>query len=346
MADIICGNTENGNDLTKEQLKRAVEQFGMPGSPEQIGIDDYFEFECQQCGACCMHRNDIILNAFDIYNASKYLGIETRDFITNYTIRYLGANSKIPIIVLKSEEKNGFCPFLKFDYAGCGAFKCSINPAKPGACSSHPIGLMSSCDIADNGDVNSIKTSFIKVDQCPQSKTGKMQRVKDWMKGYLDHKDESLKAHEMSIVTNSIINWREFFLITGVFTVSAARHGVKKVGDDMMTQAFNVLASLLIEFGYANFDTDKDFCLQCDENSEILKTQFTELNDKLLPSMKEVFYETCGITIEDAMKQADKEDIDKVIARIGVKCTYQGMSMSEHDDSNNSKEEDDDGSSS
>lgn len=318
-------------DMTQDTLDEAAKHLNIPGKPELMDINDLFEFECQQCGACCMGRTDIILNAYDIYTGAKHLGITPTDFIQKYTIRSLGGQSRIPMITLKCDDKTNMCPFLEFDYIGAGAFKCGIHTAKPGACRSHPIGLMSQCDIGDDGKTKSIKTNFIKVDQCEQSKTGKMQRVGDWMQYYQDHRENILAAHEMSIMSNSILNWREFNLMTTVFTMASERNG-KKSGSDMMTQAFNLMAGLLIEYGYAHFDTEKDFSVQCDENRTFLEERFREIADSLLPAMREVFNGTCGMTIEEAMTKADKDGLDQTIIALGTKCTYHGVSMDDEDD--------------
>ena len=29
-----------------------------------VGLDDIFKFHCDQCGKCCIHREDIILSPF------------------------------------------------------------------------------------------------------------------------------------------------------------------------------------------------------------------------------------------------------------------------------------------
>lgn len=335
MSDLLTttdGEPKDGG-LSQEQLKKAAEELNMPGEPEFIGIDDEFEFECQQCGSCCMHRSDIILNAFDIYNAAKYLGIDPTEFLKTYTDRILGAQSKIPMVVLKTDPDSGFCPFLKFDYIDDGKFKCTINPAKPGACRSHPIGLLSECNVEDM-DSSAIKTSFIKVEQCPQSKTGKMQKVRDWMEYYLDHQDESLMAHKMTIMTTSVINWREFFLMTGVFAAGAQLHGKIDVRNDMMCQAFSMMASMLIQYGYANFEIDKDFEIQCEENRLFLSEKFKEIADDLIPAMREVFKGTCGVSTKDALEEADKTSLEDVITRLGALCKYQGVPLdnSEYND--------------
>ena len=41
-----------------------------------IGVDEPFKFNCDMCGKCCIHREDILLNAKDIYHMAKELQME------------------------------------------------------------------------------------------------------------------------------------------------------------------------------------------------------------------------------------------------------------------------------
>ena len=127
----------NNNEEKLKLLKEAIGSNDL----EFIGIDDSFGFECKQCGKCCMNREDIILNPFDVYNGAKHLGIDVFEFIKKYTYSTLGGQSKIPMLLLKTLS-NGFCPLLKFDIKDGGKFKCIIHDAKPNACANHPIGVI------------------------------------------------------------------------------------------------------------------------------------------------------------------------------------------------------------
>lgn len=39
----------------------------------KIGIDEPFQFNCIQCGKCCINREDILLTPRDLYNLGKEL---------------------------------------------------------------------------------------------------------------------------------------------------------------------------------------------------------------------------------------------------------------------------------
>ena len=34
-------------------------------------LDDTFQFQCDQCGKCCINREDILMSPLDMYNAAK-----------------------------------------------------------------------------------------------------------------------------------------------------------------------------------------------------------------------------------------------------------------------------------
>ena len=87
------------------------------------------------------------------------------------------------MLLLKSDDETGFCPFLKFDVKSGGKFKCNIHAAKPGACANHPIGVVT----ARKTDSDVEEFTFIKVDQCENSKCDNDVLVKDWVKPYLDN---------------------------------------------------------------------------------------------------------------------------------------------------------------
>ena len=84
------------------------------------------------------------------------------------------------MIILKP-EKDGFCPFLKFDNANGCKFLCSINDTKPAVCANHPIGTARAQDR---------KMHFFKVPQCPNSTSEETHVLKDWVHDYIEHEKE------------------------------------------------------------------------------------------------------------------------------------------------------------
>ena len=66
-----------------------------------VGVDEPFKFHCDMCGKCCINREDILLNAKDIYNMSKELQMEPVDMFKKYCETYIGESSRIPIVRIK-----------------------------------------------------------------------------------------------------------------------------------------------------------------------------------------------------------------------------------------------------
>lgn len=60
------------------RLKEIVDNFDQM----KIGLDEPFKFHCTMCGKCCIDREDILLTPRDIYNMSKELGLNPRDFLS------------------------------------------------------------------------------------------------------------------------------------------------------------------------------------------------------------------------------------------------------------------------
>lgn len=112
-----------------QRLKHIVDNF----DKMKIGPDEPFKFHCTQCGKCCIDREDILLNPFDLYRASKELKMTPDKFVEQYCETYLGQDSKMPIVRLRPRGSIKRCPLLKDR-------KCSIHNVKPTVCAMFPIG--------------------------------------------------------------------------------------------------------------------------------------------------------------------------------------------------------------
>ena len=287
-------------DDKNEMLKAIKETIG-DRSAQIIDIHDTFKFKCQQCGQCCMNRHDIIVNPFDVYNGAKYLGITPEEFIITYLDAELGSKSKIPILLLKSDEETGFCPFLKFDVKGGGKFKCSIHAAKPGACANHPIGVVTACKTDSDHDE---EFTFIKVDQCENSKCDNDVLVKDWVQPYIDNVEDIRLAHKIQTYITNFFLPSDFFQLS-MFVLHAADAnvgvgaGIKSdEAKERLRDAIQTVFTNTIGFGYVNYDTSKPFAEQAIKNLETLK-DFYEVMKELFELMKM----SCGIKEGDSIQE-------------------------------------------
>ena len=60
-----------------DQRQEIVENF----EKFSIGLDDMFAFKCRSCGKCCRNREDMLLNARDVYNIATALGLTHRQVL-------------------------------------------------------------------------------------------------------------------------------------------------------------------------------------------------------------------------------------------------------------------------
>ena len=82
------------------------------------------EIDCRQCAECCRVA-DVELQERDVEKLARFLGIETKTFLEQYT-----ALDEDDDLILKRTEKTG-CVFLDGN-------DCSVYEARPGTCERFP----------------------------------------------------------------------------------------------------------------------------------------------------------------------------------------------------------------
>lgn len=299
--------TETNESLDSQQAElKALRECTNDENLEIVGLDDTFDFECQQCGRCCVGRGDIIINPYDVYVGAKYLGISCEEFICKYTTPDYGRESRIPMVLLASDEKTGYCPLLKYDVKDGGKFKCLVHEAKPGACRNHPIGIVrSSAREKMNELATPDKLSFVKVTQCDNSKGHKTQIVRDWVQKSLDTAEETSYAHLMQTYVENFFPAKLFdFMI-----VVMALHEVKAPKNDIsfIKESQSKIANLKAEFFtayvsslYMHYDTNRPFIEQAKENMKMLSG--------LLKETQYMLYQLC-VTMPDDLKEMTKKKL-------------------------------------
>lgn len=95
----------------------------------QMQETDIFSFKCDGCGKCCYSTSDIVLTPYDLFYMASELKVIVEDVINRYCTRYVGSDSKIPIVAIGS----GRCPFLT-------ERGCRLNSARPVICKLYPLG--------------------------------------------------------------------------------------------------------------------------------------------------------------------------------------------------------------
>lgn len=220
----------------------------------KIGVDDTFKFHCRQCGKCCIHREDILLNPKDVYNLSKELGMTPDEMCKQYCEVYIGSDSRVPIVRILPRGSVKRCPLLKDR-------KCSVHKSKPTVCAMYPIGRSLMVDQASVG-----QTKF-KVEDTIFIFTGgecgddtETHTVREW-----------LTEFGIPIEDEFFIKWQNLIMELGM----TFRKMEKMVGPDTMQMVWNAGVAAL----YLHYDTKKDFLPQFDENAE----KYLELMHTVFP---------------------------------------------------------------
>lgn len=153
----------NDNELIKqyEELK--------------IGIDEPFKFHCTMCGKCCLHREDILLNAQDLFQIARKFQVKPQEILDRYCEFYIGHDSRLPVVRVRSLGNVKRCVFLKNR-------KCSIHDVKPTVCALFPIGraikLESNKDISNTTDI--LETGYIFTNpECGDDT--ELHTVREWL---------------------------------------------------------------------------------------------------------------------------------------------------------------------
>ena len=223
-----------------------------------VGVDEPFKFHCDMCGKCCINREDILLNAKDIYNMSKELQMEPVDMFKKYCETYIGESSRIPIVRIKPRGSIKRCPLMK-------EHKCSVHKAKPTVCAMFPIGRCIKMDASNqNVEINTSDIRYIFTDPgCGDN--SETHTVREWL-------------GEFGIPLED-----EFFLAWNrmISELGAIFHkGEKVLSEECMMAAWNLTFVKI----YLDYDMTKEFLPQFKENAEevlaVMRTMPTKKDKK------------------------------------------------------------------
>ncbi len=156
--------------LDDKALAKIEEQFG--GIDRFIKGGDKLKFTCDRSGRCCKNRfdNPIILSPYDTYRIQQHLQIDFEEFTTNYAENILGAESQLPLMLLKfpwiGKNKNE-CVFI-------GSSGCRIYDNRPLVCRMYPVGRIT------DREMNSYYFIPETADYCQFGK-GREYTIEDWL---------------------------------------------------------------------------------------------------------------------------------------------------------------------
>lgn len=220
----------------------------------KIGIDEPFKFHCTLCGECCIHQEDILLNAMDLFRIAKKLNLTPHEIAVKYCETYIGPDSRIPIIRLNPQGPKNCCPLLK----GC---KCMVHDSKPTVCTMFPIGRYMEADasellLSNSGNMKTRKTEYLYVNpKCGDD--AETHTVREWLNRFgIPLEDPFFLKWNQSIMEFSSIFQRI----------------EKKLSKESMKQIWAASFMSL----YFNYDVHKDFFPQFASNTaklmEVVRT--------------------------------------------------------------------------
>lgn len=231
-----------------EILKNIITNFG----GRQIGMDEEFKFHCTECGKCCTNREDILLNARDIYNMSRELGISTEELFRRHCETYVGDDSRIPIVRIKPKGSVKRCPLLKDR-------RCSVHKAKPSVCAMFPIGRFLQVGDAEGNirdvTVDDVQYIFTKPDCGDDAES---HTVREW-----------LGAFGIPLQDEFYIMWQKIIVETSM----TYRKLEMRVSPHVMQLAWQACFMEL----YLNYDTGEEFMPQFTDNVQSFHGLLQEL---------------------------------------------------------------------
>ncbi len=152
----------------------------------KLGLNDYFNFDCNQCGSCCRNRkpeNSIILSGLDIFRIAKHFNTTTDSILQKHTEVYIGSDSKLPIVAIKQRTGDNTCPFLRQG-------KCLCHMSKPINCALYPLARA----LSTTGEYTYFKQDI----SCGNNQKIK---VKDWLSIWgIQELDSACKAWGQCII--------------------------------------------------------------------------------------------------------------------------------------------------
>lgn len=223
-----------------------------------IELDDTFQFKCRGCGKCCKEREDIILNPRDIFRIAKYLNLSHEQLIEKFCDRYIGSDSRMPIIRLKPRGVNRVCPFLE-------GKKCRVHCVKPSICALYPIGRMVQASNTEPFDPDQDIVARYIINPADCGSITKTHTVRSWLTQFgIPVEDEFYSAWNKTLMSLSM----------DLRKLEEQSEVTDKVMDMIWSSCYIAL--------YLDYDAEKEFLPQFKENSSKLKAMIEKIKSALL----------------------------------------------------------------
>lgn len=200
----------------------------------RIGCQD-----CKGCSDCCRGMGDsIILNPYDVYRLSSYLGKKAEELLSAGLIAP-HMEEGILVFSIVMDERDA-CPFLNDEG------RCGVHAERPGICRLFPLGRQYS------KENESYRVSyFVLQDACPQAKT--KEKISKWI-GIFD-----MDAYEEYLgVFHSFQKW------LGAYTK-------KQMAEQKEREALSFLQQVITVLYLCPYDAEKNFWQQSIDRMQTLK---------------------------------------------------------------------------
>ena len=108
--------------MTKESKDFETELPDAIKEKRQLKDGDVFRFGCHKgvrCFTDCCRDINIFLTPLDVLRLSRKLGLNTQEFLDQYTITPITKDLHLPVLMLKMDEDNDkkcFFPFISYYY--------------------------------------------------------------------------------------------------------------------------------------------------------------------------------------------------------------------------------------
>ncbi len=235
-------------------MNQRMEQILNDFENNKLNADDSFKFHCTQCGKCCINRDDILLSPQDLFRIAKKLDLTPTDTVNQYCEAYIGNDSRIPVVRIKSKGSIQRCPFLKDR-------KCSVHEAKPAVCAMFPIGRAVGYSKDPDSEMNTVpKLEYFFTDPgCGDN--AETHTLKEWFHDF-----------GLSLEDDYFIRWALFQMELHDFLADMEKH----VDESLMKTLWN---SVFIQL-YLDYDIKKEFLPQFDAHVDkihlFLQSVFSE----------------------------------------------------------------------
>jgi uncharacterized protein len=154
-----------------EDLKKAI-----INNYDRLGLDDTFKFKCSKGLACfthCCGDVSIVLTPYDIIRMKKRVGLDSDEFLKQYTISPFTTEQPIPIVLLKMrDDEYRRCQFVEED-------GCTIYEDRPWPCRMYPVGLASHASDDKSGEQDF--HFILKEMPCEGFDDGDDMTIREWL---------------------------------------------------------------------------------------------------------------------------------------------------------------------